>query len=107
MWSKEQNAFVCSCHGSIFDPRNAAEVIGGPAPRSLAALGLKLKDGVVTVASTFSGHVGVTQSRSATEIATLTLQEYGGNIRRILRFCFLSAICLPAQSSASRPRSFL
>jgi rieske iron-sulfur protein len=62
MWSKEQNAFVCSCHASIFDPRNAAEVIGGPAPRPLAALGLKLKDSVVTVASTFSGHVGVTQS---------------------------------------------
>lgn len=62
MWSKEQNAFVCSCHASIFDPRNAAEVIGGPAPRPLAALGLKLKDGVVTVASTFSGRVGVTPS---------------------------------------------
>jgi len=62
MWSKERNAFVCSCHASIFDPRNAAEVIGGPAPRPLAALGLKLKDGVVMVASTFSGHVGVTQN---------------------------------------------
>ena len=61
MWSKERNAFVCSCDGSIFDPRNAAEVIGGPAPHPLAALGLKLKNGVVTVASTFSGHVGVTQ----------------------------------------------
>jgi rieske iron-sulfur protein len=60
-WSKERNAFACSCHASIFDPRNAAEVIDGPAPRPLAALGLKLKDGVVTVASTFSGHVGVTQ----------------------------------------------
>ena len=60
-WSKERNAFACSCHASIFDPRNAAEVIYGPAPRPLAALGLKLKDGVVTVASTFSGHVGVTQ----------------------------------------------
>lgn len=61
MWSSEHNAFVCSCHGSIFDPRNAAEVIGGPAPRPLPALGLKLKDGVVTVASSFSGHVGGTQ----------------------------------------------
>src|SRR5215831_11180110 len=61
MWSKERNAFVCSCHGSIFDPRNGAEVIDGPAPRPLAALGLKLKDGVVTVASTFSGRVGGTQ----------------------------------------------
>jgi len=62
MWSKERDAFVCSCHASIFDPRNAAEVIGGPAPHPLAALGLKLKDGVVMVASTFSGHVGVTHS---------------------------------------------
>jgi rieske iron-sulfur protein len=62
MWSKERNAFVCSCHASSYDPRNAAEVIDGPAPRPLAALGLKLKDGVVTVASTFSGRVGVTQN---------------------------------------------
>jgi Rieske Fe-S protein len=61
MWSNERNAFVCSCHASIFDPRNGAEVIDGPAPRPLAALGLKLKDGVVTVASTFSGRVGGTQ----------------------------------------------
>jgi rieske iron-sulfur protein len=34
----------------------------GSAPRPLAALGLKLKDGVVVVASTFSGRVGGTQS---------------------------------------------
>jgi len=61
MWSKERNAFVCSCHGSIFDPRNAAEVMDGPAPRPLAALGLKLNDGVVTIASTFSARVGGTQ----------------------------------------------
>src|SRR5499427_2990422 len=58
MWSKERNAFVCSCHASIFDLRNGAEVIDGPAPRPLAALGLKLQDGVVTVASTFSGRLG-------------------------------------------------
>jgi rieske iron-sulfur protein len=62
MWSKERNAFVCSCHASVFDPRNAAEVIDGPAPRPLASLGLRLKDGVVTIASTFSGRVGGTQS---------------------------------------------
>ena len=62
IWSKERRAFVCSCHASIFDPRNGAEVIDGPASRPLAVLGLKLKDGVVTVASTFSGHVGVMQN---------------------------------------------
>ena len=58
MWSKERNALVCSCHGSIFDPRSGAEVVDGPAPRPLAALGLKLKDGVVTIASSFSSRVG-------------------------------------------------
>ncbi len=61
MWSTDRKAFVCSCHGSIFDPRNGAEVLFGPAPRPLPSLGLKLKDGVVTVASTFTGRVGGTQ----------------------------------------------
>jgi adenine-specific DNA-methyltransferase len=27
MWSKERKGFVCSCHASIFDPRNAADGI--------------------------------------------------------------------------------
>jgi len=54
----QRNAFVCSCHDSIVDPRSAAEVIDGPAPRPLAAPRLKLNDGVVAIASTFSGRVG-------------------------------------------------
>jgi rieske iron-sulfur protein len=58
MWSKDRKAFVCSCHGSLFDPLNSAEVIGGPAPRPLPSLALKVKDGAVIVASTFSGRVG-------------------------------------------------
>jgi Rieske Fe-S protein len=61
-WSKEQDAFVCSCHGSVFDPRDGAEVLDGPAPRRLPALGLKIVDGVVVVASGFTGRVGGTQS---------------------------------------------
>jgi rieske iron-sulfur protein len=60
MWSKDRNAFVCSCHGSVFDPLNGAEVIDGPAPRALPSLALKIKEGVVIVASAFSGRVGVT-----------------------------------------------
>jgi rieske iron-sulfur protein len=60
MWSKDHNAFVCSCHGSVFDPLNEAEVIGGPAPRALASLAVKIKDGAVIVASGFSGRVGAT-----------------------------------------------
>lgn len=58
MWSKERDAFVCSCHGSVYDPRNGAEVMAGPAPRPLPALGLKVADGALAVASTFSSRVG-------------------------------------------------
>jgi rieske iron-sulfur protein len=62
MWSKERSAFVCSCHGSVFDPRDGAQVKFGPAPRPLPALGLKAKDGAVLVASAFSARVGGTKS---------------------------------------------
>jgi Rieske Fe-S protein len=58
MWTNEKNAMVCSCHASVFDPRNGAEVLAGPAPRPLPSLGLKLEDGVPVVAAGFSGHVG-------------------------------------------------
>jgi rieske iron-sulfur protein len=49
---------ACKCHGSIFDPRNNAEVVGGPAPRRLAAISIKLEDGELSVAGEFSGAVG-------------------------------------------------
>ena len=58
MWTHQQNAFVCSCHASVFDPRNGAQVLGGPAPRPLPTLGLRLKGGVPVVAAGFSAHVG-------------------------------------------------
>lgn len=61
-WSREQDAFVCSCHGSVFDPRDGAEVLDGPAPRRLPALGLKIADGAVVVASGFTARVGATPS---------------------------------------------
>jgi rieske iron-sulfur protein len=60
-WSKAQDAFVCSCHGSVFDPRDGAEVLDGPAPRRLPSLGLTTVDGAVVVASGFSGRVGGAQ----------------------------------------------
>jgi rieske iron-sulfur protein len=64
MWSKDRNAFVCSCHASVFDPKNAAEVIGGPAPRPLPALALKAADGAVVVAAPFDARVGPTPGGS-------------------------------------------
>jgi Rieske Fe-S protein len=59
MWSNETHAFVCSCHGSVYDPRAGAEVLDGPAPRHLAALPLEIKDGMLTAAGGFTGRVGM------------------------------------------------
>jgi Rieske Fe-S protein len=60
MWTSEKKAFVCSCHGSVYDPRNGAQVLAGPAPRPLPSLGVKLQGNVPVVAAAFSGHVGPT-----------------------------------------------
>jgi rieske iron-sulfur protein len=62
MWSKDRDAFVCSCHASLFNPRSGAEVMAGPAPLPLAAVGLKVVDGAVAAASTFLGRVGFMQN---------------------------------------------
>src|SRR5262249_41726896 len=47
------------CHYSHYDPRAAATVIDGPAPRPLAALPLKIVDGKLAVAKPFTGRVGI------------------------------------------------
>jgi rieske iron-sulfur protein len=61
MWSKARDGFVCSCHGSVYDPKNGAAVLDGPAPRPLPSLAVKIADGAVAVASGFSSRVGGTQ----------------------------------------------
>ena len=58
MWSRDRKAFVCSCHGSIYDPRDDAAVLFGPAPRPLAALPLKSDNGLLIVAGGFTSRVG-------------------------------------------------
>ncbi len=60
MWTTVKNAMFCSCHGSVYDPRNAAQVLDGPAPRRLPSLGLKLEEDIPVVAAGFSGRVGPT-----------------------------------------------
>lgn len=60
-WKAETKHFVCPCHTSEFDPKDRARIVGGPAPRPLAALPLQLMDGKVTVAGSFSGRVGAVQ----------------------------------------------
>lgn len=62
MWTTERAAFYCSCHGSIYNPKDDAEVMDGPAPRPLPALPLKVADGVLVVAGPFTAAVGPTSS---------------------------------------------
>jgi Rieske Fe-S protein len=57
-WYGDVLRFKCPCHESEFDPSDAARVVGGPAPWQLAALPLKLVDGMLAVAAPFEGRVG-------------------------------------------------
>ncbi|MEZ5294372.1 MAG: Rieske (2Fe-2S) protein [Vicinamibacterales bacterium] len=50
----DNSTFFCSCHGSTFDPRDSGAAIGGPAPRALPALPLKLESGRLVVAGRFT-----------------------------------------------------
>ena len=60
-WLKDRQVLHCPCHESLYDPRHDAKVVGGPAPRPLAALPLKIADGKPEVAKGFIGKVGMTQ----------------------------------------------
>ena len=60
-WYDDVRRFKCPCHESEFDPKDGAQVIGGPAPWPLAALPLKVVDGKLAVAGEFEGTVGFMQ----------------------------------------------
>ena len=57
-WLADRFVLSCSCHESEFDPRDAARVVDGPAPRPLPALPLKIVDGALVVAGPFTSPVG-------------------------------------------------
>lgn len=58
MWKQDKGTLYCACHGTQYDPKDAAKVVDGPAPRRLAMLPLKIEDGVLVAAGTFTGKVG-------------------------------------------------
>jgi rieske iron-sulfur protein len=60
-WMPDLQVLHCPCHQSEYDPRQNAKVVGGPAPRPLAALPLKIVDGKPKVAGGFIGRIGMDQ----------------------------------------------
>jgi Rieske Fe-S protein len=46
-WVEKQNKFICPCHQAIFDP--TGKLLGGPAPRNMDVLPMKVEDGVLKV----------------------------------------------------------
>jgi Rieske Fe-S protein len=60
-WSAERQILECPCHNSQYDPKAGAKVVGGPSPRSLAALPLRIADGKLEVARPFVGRLGIQQ----------------------------------------------
>jgi len=60
-WAAETLRFRCPCHESEFDAADGARVVGGPAPRRLPALPLKIAAGYVVAAAPFTARAGVVQ----------------------------------------------
>jgi len=57
-WMAAEQLLSCPCHDSVFDPKDGARVVDGPAPRVLPALPLKIVDGKLVVAKPFTAAVG-------------------------------------------------
>jgi rieske iron-sulfur protein len=64
-WLRSTQFLQCPCHQSQYDLRHGAKVVGGPAPRPLPALPLKLGDDLLGVAGPFTGRVGGEQPQGA------------------------------------------
>ena len=58
IWKAEMRRFRCPCHESEFDPKDAGRVVGGPAPRRLPRVPVKVVDGVPFAAAGFLGRPG-------------------------------------------------
>jgi rieske iron-sulfur protein len=63
-WLKSTQVLQCPCHQSQYDLRHGAKVVGGPAPRPLPALPLKLGNGVLKVAGPFTARIGGEQQQN-------------------------------------------
>jgi Rieske Fe-S protein len=59
-YNAKDNAIVCFCHFSKFQPTNGGEVLSGPAPRNLPMLPIKLDNQLLVVAGEFLSKPGAT-----------------------------------------------
>lgn len=57
-WISKQKVLACYCHGSLFQPLESGAVIGGPAPRPLPTIPLKIDNGKLVIAGPFSAAPG-------------------------------------------------
>ncbi|MGH7153034.1 MAG: ubiquinol-cytochrome c reductase iron-sulfur subunit [Acetobacteraceae bacterium] len=57
-WITARQVLQCPCHQSEYDPRKGAQVMGGPAPRPLPALPVKLVADVLVVSAPFTDRIG-------------------------------------------------
>lgn len=57
-WEPRTKTIKCPCHFSVFDVKDAARVLDGPAPRRLPALPLETIGGVLAAAGGFLGRPG-------------------------------------------------
>jgi rieske iron-sulfur protein len=64
-WLRSVQVLQCPCHQSRYDPRQGAKVVGGPAPRPLPTLPLRVSNGVLDVAASFTDRVGGVQQQGA------------------------------------------
>jgi Rieske Fe-S protein len=58
LWQAEARRFRCPCHESEFDPREGGRVVGGPAPRRLPRLPVKIVEGAIVAGGGFMGRPG-------------------------------------------------
>ncbi len=57
-YMKSDKVLACFCHASKFDPLKGAKVVGGPAPRALPVLPLRLEGDEIVVAADYSAPPG-------------------------------------------------
>jgi rieske iron-sulfur protein len=55
----EASVILCHCHNGLYDPLRGARVVGGPPPRPLPQIAVKVdEEGTIRIMGAFSGPVG-------------------------------------------------